>query len=70
MQYLFFLVLFKNTRYSLCYTVSLLIAQNSKPFSEFVKNCIIEAVKAFDNSLTLEEVINIILSARIIIKNY
>ena len=39
------------------YAVSLLIAQNSKSFTEgvFVKNCIIEAVKAFGNSLTLEQ---------------
>ena len=44
----------------------LFIAQNFKPFTEsvFVKNCIIEAVKAFDNSLTLEEAINIPLSAK------
>lgn len=38
------------------YAISLLIAQNSKSFAEsaFVKNCIIEAVKAFGNSLTLD----------------
>ncbi|KAG5344029.1 GTD2A protein, partial [Acromyrmex charruanus] len=48
--------------------VSLLIAQNSKLFIEgvFVKNYIVEAVKAFGNSLTLEEAMNIRLSARII----
>ncbi|KYN11922.1 General transcription factor II-I repeat domain-containing protein 2B [Trachymyrmex cornetzi] len=48
------------------YAISLLIAQNSKPFTEgvFVKNCIVEAVKAFGNSLTLEEAINIPLSAK------
>ncbi|KAG5324769.1 GTD2A protein, partial [Pseudoatta argentina] len=45
-----------------------LIAQNSKLFIEgvFVKNCIVEAVKAFGNSLTLEEAMNIRLSARTI----
>ncbi|KYN18712.1 General transcription factor II-I repeat domain-containing protein 2B [Trachymyrmex cornetzi] len=48
------------------YAVSLLVAQNSKPFTEgvFVKNCIIEAVKAFGNSLTLEQAMNIPLSAK------
>jgi len=42
----------------------LLIAQNSKPFTEdsFVKNCIIEAV--FGISLTVEEAMNIPLSAK------
>ena len=46
--------------------VFLFITQNFKPFTEsvFVKNCIVEAVKAFDNSLTLEEAINIPLSAK------
>jgi len=39
------------------YAISLLIAQNSKLFTEdtFVKNCIFEAVEAFGNSLTLHE---------------
>ncbi|XP_046145595.1 general transcription factor II-I repeat domain-containing protein 2B-like [Osmia bicornis bicornis] len=48
------------------YAISLLIAQNAKPFSEgvFVKNCIIEAVKAFGNSLTLEEAMSIPLSSK------
>jgi len=50
------------------YAISLLTAQNSKPFTEgsFVKNCIIEAVKAFGNSLTLEEAMSIPLSAKTI----
>ncbi|XP_018369071.1 PREDICTED: general transcription factor II-I repeat domain-containing protein 2B-like [Trachymyrmex cornetzi] len=40
--------------------------QNSKPFTEgvFVRNCIIEAVKAFGNSLTLEQAANILLSSK------
>ncbi|KYN03873.1 General transcription factor II-I repeat domain-containing protein 2B, partial [Cyphomyrmex costatus] len=48
------------------YAVSLLIAQNSKPFTEgaFIKDCIIETVKAFGNSLTLEQAVNIPLSAK------
>ncbi|KAG5313996.1 GTD2A protein, partial [Acromyrmex insinuator] len=48
------------------YAVSLLIVQNSEPFIEgvFVKNCIIEAVKAFDNSLAREKAMNIRFSAR------
>jgi len=63
-----------NTFFSLFFSkiptsllVSLLIAQNSKPFIEdvFVKNCIIEAVKVFGNFLILEEAINIRFSARI-----
>ncbi|XP_076658381.1 general transcription factor II-I repeat domain-containing protein 2B-like [Halictus rubicundus] len=39
------------------YAISLLIAKKNKPFTEgdFIKKCLIEAVKSFGNSLTLEE---------------
>ncbi|EZA53490.1 General transcription factor II-I repeat domain-containing protein 2B [Ooceraea biroi] len=50
------------------YAISLLIGQNSKPFTDgtFIKNCIIEAVKSFGNSLTIDEAMSIPLSAKTI----
>lgn len=46
------------------YSISHLISKHSKPFTEgeFVKECLIEAVKSFGNSLTLSEAISIPLS--------
>jgi len=48
------------------YSTSHLIAKNSKPFTEgeFVKECLIEAVKSFGNSLTLSEASSIPLSKK------
>ncbi|XP_072753119.1 SCAN domain-containing protein 3-like [Anoplolepis gracilipes] len=49
------------------YAISYLIAKNSKPFTdgEFVKECLIEAVKSFD-SLTLAEAASIPLNKKIV----
>lgn len=46
------------------YDLSLLIAKNHKPFTEgnLIKQCIIEAVKSFDNNLTLAQAESIQLS--------
>ena len=46
------------------YAISLLIAKQGKPFTEgdFVKKCLIEAVKSFGNCITLEEAASILLS--------
>ncbi|EZA57622.1 General transcription factor II-I repeat domain-containing protein 2B, partial [Ooceraea biroi] len=54
------------------YAISLLIGQNSKPFTDgtFIKNCIIEAVKSFGNSLTIDEAMSIPLSAKTITFSY
>ncbi|KYN03211.1 General transcription factor II-I repeat domain-containing protein 2A, partial [Cyphomyrmex costatus] len=43
------------------YAISLLIAKHSRPFTEgdFIKKCLIEAVKSFGNSLTLAEAASI-----------
>ncbi|XP_024880519.1 general transcription factor II-I repeat domain-containing protein 2B-like [Temnothorax curvispinosus] len=48
------------------YAISLLIAQHSKPFMEgnFIKECLIEAVKSFGNSLTLAEAASIPLTKK------
>ncbi|XP_076654516.1 general transcription factor II-I repeat domain-containing protein 2B-like [Halictus rubicundus] len=48
------------------YAISLLIAKEGKPFTEgdFIKKCLIEAVKLFGNSLTLEEAASIPLSGK------
>lgn len=48
------------------YAISRLIAKNSKPFTEgeFVKECLIEAVKSFGNSLTLSKASSIPLSRK------
>jgi len=48
------------------YAISLLIAKHSRPFIEgdFIKECLIEAVKSFGNSLTLAEVASIPLSKK------
>lgn len=48
------------------YAISFLIAKHSKPFVEgkFVKKCLIEAVKCFDNKLTIDEAESIPLSTQ------
>ncbi|XP_070171334.1 protein FAM200C-like [Polyergus mexicanus] len=48
------------------YAISHLIAKHSKPFTEgaFVKECLIEAVKSFGNSLTLAEATSIPLNKK------
>jgi len=48
------------------YTISHLIAKHSKPFTdgEFVKECLIKAVKSFGDSLTLAEVTSIPLNTK------
>jgi len=48
------------------YATSLLIAKHSRPFieSDFIKECLIEAVKSFGNSLTLVEVASILLNKK------
>ncbi|XP_070169425.1 general transcription factor II-I repeat domain-containing protein 2-like [Polyergus mexicanus] len=50
------------------YAISFLIAKHSKPFAdgEFVKKCIVEAVKSFDNRLTVDEAASIPLSIQTI----
>ncbi|XP_066596256.1 zinc finger BED domain-containing protein 5-like [Prorops nasuta] len=46
------------------YDISLLIAQRGKPFvdGEFIKSCLLKAVNAFGGSLTVDDVLQILLS--------
>ena len=54
---------------SASFAISLLLAKHSRPFIEgdFIKKCLIEAVKSFGNSLTLAEASSIPLSRNTVV---